>query len=87
MVYSDSPPYDILKNDLIDFELMQDMKRFARFWDIVYNSGNFQKSCELLFKDGKVFENFLILVNGYIKEVNRLIRFLLIELQNFYSNI
>ena len=58
MVYSDSPPYDILKNDLIDFELMQDMKRFARFWDIVYNSGNFQKSCELLFKDGKVFENF-----------------------------
>ena len=37
---------------------MQDMKRFARFWDIVYNSGNFVKSSKLLFKDGKVFENF-----------------------------
>uniref|UniRef100_UPI0040477454 DUF4080 domain-containing protein n=1 Tax=Aliarcobacter sp. TaxID=2321116 RepID=UPI0040477454 len=58
MVYNDSPPYDILKNDLIDFSLMQDMKRFARFWDIVYNSGNFQKTTELLFSDGKVFENF-----------------------------
>jgi hypothetical protein len=58
MVYSDTPPYDILKNDLIDFALMQDMKRFARFWDIVYNSGNFQKSTKLLFVDGKVFENF-----------------------------
>ena len=58
MVYSDTPPYDILKNDLIDFALMQDMKRFARFWDIVYNSGNFQKTTKLLFKDGKVFENF-----------------------------
>lgn len=58
MVYSDTPPYDILKNDLIDFALMQDMKRFARFWDIVYNSGNFQKTTKLLFKKGKVFDNF-----------------------------
>ncbi len=58
MVYNDSPPYDILKNDLINFSLMQEMKRFARFWDIVYNSGNFQKTTALLFEDGKVFENF-----------------------------
>lgn len=58
MVYNDSPPYDILKNDLIDFSLMQTMKRFARFWDIVYNSGNFQKTTALLFQDGKVYENF-----------------------------
>lgn len=58
MVYNDSPPYDILKNDLISFSLMQEMKRFARFWDIVYNSGNFQKTTTLLFEDGKVFENF-----------------------------
>ena len=58
MVYSDLPPYDILKNDLISFEQMQELKRFARFWDIVYNSGNFQKTTALLFEDGKVFENF-----------------------------
>lgn len=58
MVYNDSPPYDILQNDLISFSKMQEMKRFARFWDIIYNSGNFKKSCELLFEDGKVFENF-----------------------------
>ncbi|MBP7769724.1 MAG: DUF4080 domain-containing protein [Aliarcobacter sp.] len=61
MVYNDSPPYDILKNDLINFSLMQDMKRFARFWDIIYNSGNFQKTTALLFKDGKVYENFYAL--------------------------
>jgi hypothetical protein len=58
MVYNDAPPYDILKNDLISFDLMQEMKRFARFWDIVYNSGNFQKTTVLLFSDGKVYENF-----------------------------
>ena len=58
MVYNDSPPYDILQNDLISFSLMQEMKRFARFCDIVYNSGNFQKTTALLFEDGKVYENF-----------------------------
>jgi len=58
MVYNPNPPYDILKNNQIDFSLMQDMKRFARFWDIVYNSGNFIKTSKLLFKDGKVFDNF-----------------------------
>lgn len=59
MVYNPNPPYDILQNNLISFELMQEMKRFARFWDIVYNSGNFMKTSKLLFEDGKVYENFL----------------------------
>jgi hypothetical protein len=58
MVYSDLPPYDILQNSLISFALMQKMKRFARFWDIVYNSGNFKKIVVYLFSDGKVFDGF-----------------------------
>lgn len=58
MVYSDKPPYDILQNDLIPFKEMQKMKRFARFWDMVYNSGNFKKSATLLWKEGKVYEGF-----------------------------
>jgi hypothetical protein len=58
MVYNDSPPYDILQNDLISFAQMQELKRFARFWDLIYNSGNFQKTTALLFEDGKVYENF-----------------------------
>lgn len=58
MVYSNKTPYDILKNNLISFEMMQKMKRFARFWDMVYNSGNFKHSSALLFENGKVFEGF-----------------------------
>ena len=34
------------------------MKRFARFWDLTYNSGNFKKSLPLLWKGESVFENF-----------------------------
>jgi len=62
MVYSDIPPYDILKNSQLSFEDIQIMKRFARFWDLFYNSGNFKRSVKLLWDDGtqapKVFKNF-----------------------------
>jgi radical SAM superfamily enzyme YgiQ (UPF0313 family) len=51
MVYSDEPPYDILCNDLIDYATMQEMKRFARYWDMVYNSGNFKHTVRLLMDD------------------------------------
>jgi len=58
MVYSDIPPYDILKNSELSFEDIQIMKRFARFWDLTYNSGNFKKTMPLFWKDESVFENF-----------------------------
>jgi len=51
MVYDEEPPYEILKTCLFDFETMQRMKRFARYWDIVANSGNFKKTLALLFSD------------------------------------
>ncbi len=58
MVYSDIPPYDILANDMIPFEQMQVMKRFARFWDLVYNSGNFTKTFALLVENKSVYTTF-----------------------------
>ncbi|ATB69685.1 radical SAM domain protein [Sulfurospirillum diekertiae] len=58
MKYCDKPPYDILQNNLIPFKEMQKMKRFARFWDMVYNSGNFKKSAIHLWHDGKVYDGF-----------------------------
>ncbi len=58
MVYSDIPPYDILKNNVLSFNEIQIMKRFARFWDLTYNSGNFKNSITLVWQDKSVFENF-----------------------------
>lgn len=48
MVFSASPPYEILCNKDISFTQMQKMRRFARFWDLVANSGNFIKTLPLL---------------------------------------
>lgn len=61
MIYSDIPPYDILKNSELSFKEIQIMKRFARFWDLTYNSANFKQTMPLLWKDESVFENFYAL--------------------------
>ncbi len=58
MVYSDIPPYDILANNLIPFNKMQEMKRFSRFWDLIYNSGNFTKTFNLLIENRSVYTTF-----------------------------
>ncbi len=52
MIYSDSPPYEILSNSLIDFPSMQRLRRFARFWDLIGNSGNFLESSRLILHHG-----------------------------------
>ncbi|MDQ7004369.1 MAG: radical SAM protein [Ghiorsea sp.] len=58
MIYSDIPPYDILRNSKLSFEDIQKMKRFARFWNLYYNSGNFTRSIKMLWQGRSVFESF-----------------------------
>jgi radical SAM superfamily enzyme YgiQ (UPF0313 family) len=48
MVYDPHPPYEILQNRTIDFPTMQRLRRFARYWDLVANSGNFVETTPLL---------------------------------------
>jgi radical SAM superfamily enzyme YgiQ (UPF0313 family) len=48
MKYSANPPYEILQNKLIPFAEMQRLRRFAKYWDLVGNSGNFVETTPLL---------------------------------------
>jgi hypothetical protein len=52
MIYSPLPPYEILQNRLIPFAAMQRLRRFARYWDLVGNSGNFADTLPLFWADG-----------------------------------
>ncbi len=52
MKYSPAPPYEILENRDISFTEMQRMRRFARYWDLVANSGNFVATLALLWQHG-----------------------------------
>ena len=53
MVYNPHPPYEILQNKLIDFATMQRLRRFARYWDLVGNSGNFIETTPLIWSVGR----------------------------------
>jgi radical SAM superfamily enzyme YgiQ (UPF0313 family) len=50
MRYHPHPPYEILQNRLIDFATMQRLRRFAKYWDLVANSGNFVETTPLLWR-------------------------------------
>ncbi|MDB6139005.1 MAG: rimO 2 [Verrucomicrobiaceae bacterium] len=52
MIYAPHPPYEILVTRDIAFSDMQRMRRFARYWDIVANSGNFTGTLALLWRGG-----------------------------------
>lgn len=46
--YSPDAPYNILCSDLIDFKTMQGLTRFARYWEMVANTGRFSHTLPLL---------------------------------------
>jgi radical SAM superfamily enzyme YgiQ (UPF0313 family) len=58
MVFDPYPPYTVLSTREIDFPTMQRLVRFARYWDLVANSGRFANTViEIM---GKApFENFM----------------------------
>lgn len=48
MVYSNHPPFQILRNKNLDFATLQQMNRFAKFWDLYANSGVFKRFVDVL---------------------------------------
>lgn len=72
MVYSDSPPYEILRTGAIDFPTMQRLKRFAFVWDRLVNRGNLNQTVPLLwgssgpFRPVLAFADALYAQNGQV---------------------
>ncbi len=60
MKYAPYPPYQILSTSLIDFFTMQRLVRFARYWDLIANSGRFKNALPLILED-QPFERFMLL--------------------------
>lgn len=58
MVYSAAPPYEILSTKCIDFAQMQRLRRLARYWDMIANSGNFIETLPLVWGAGSPFAGF-----------------------------
>lgn len=57
MVYQEHPPFQILSTRTMPFDRLQKMNRFAHFWDLIANSGNFRKTMEALHQRSKLRED------------------------------
>src|SRR5690606_9965425 len=69
LVFDPAPPYSILATDRIDFQQMQQLVRFARYWDLVANSGRFSNTLPVLL--GKTpFANFMRFSNWLFRNVD-----------------
>jgi hypothetical protein len=51
MVYSTHAPYEILQTNLIPFEQMQRVQRFARYWNLTVNNGQFINTAPLIWNN------------------------------------
>ncbi|WLI88776.1 DUF4080 domain-containing protein [Massilia sp. R2A-15] len=58
MVFDPYPPYTILATNTIDFATMLRLVRFARYWDLVANSGRFVNTINTMLGDAP-FANFM----------------------------
>jgi radical SAM superfamily enzyme YgiQ (UPF0313 family) len=72
MVYHALPPYEILQTKLIDFATLQRLRRFAKYWDLVGNSGNFVETTPLIWSDAaSPFHSFLRWSDWLYARINR----------------
>jgi hypothetical protein len=56
--YNPKAPYNILSTDRVDFASMQRVNRFARYWDMIGNSGRFKNTLPMLLSNAP-FERFM----------------------------
>lgn len=61
--FSPQPPYPILATDRIDAATMRRLARFARYWDLLANSGRFRRTLPLLLGEAP-FARFLAFSDG-----------------------
>jgi len=60
--FNPESPYNILRTRDIDFNTMQSVNRFARYWDMIANSGRFNHTLPLILQD-TAFNGFMLLSN------------------------
>ncbi len=64
------PPYNILSNRDVSFHDLQQMNRFARYWDMLGNSGRFTHSLPMLIDDNP-FDRFMQLTDWLFEQTGQ----------------
>ncbi len=60
MIFNPNPPYTVLSTKQMDSQTLFRINRFARYWDMIANSGRFSSTLPAIL-DKKPFDNFMAL--------------------------
>ena len=65
------PPFNILSTNRVSFPTMQRINRFARYWDMVANSGRFKYSLPHILSD-KPFDDFMAITEWIFNKTGQI---------------
>ncbi|MCI2284185.1 B12-binding domain-containing radical SAM protein [Colwellia sp. MSW7] len=65
------PPFNILSTDRVSFATMQRINRFARYWDMIGNSGRFKYSLPHVLSD-KPFDDFMAITEWIFNKTGQI---------------
>lgn len=65
------PPFNILSTDRVSFATMQRINRFARYWDMIGNSGRFKYALPHILSD-EPFDNFMAITEWIFNKTGQI---------------
>ncbi|WP_394200691.1 B12-binding domain-containing radical SAM protein [Marinagarivorans algicola] len=78
------PPFNILSTDRVGFSTMQKINRFARYWDMIGNSGRFKYTLPHVLSD-KPFDEFMAITQWIYDKTGQSHNISLKKLYEFFS--
>jgi len=86
LVFNPNPPFSILSSDVIDYQSVQKINRFARYWDLIGNSGRFKNTLGLLLGE-QPFNSFAVLTDSLFARSAQTHKISLLRLYDFVFDI
>jgi len=86
LVFNPNSPFSIVSSDTVTYRDVQEMNRFARYWDLIGNSGRFKHSLSLLMGD-MPFQQFGQLAKSLFARTNQTHKISLLRLYDFVFDI
>lgn len=86
LAFNPNPPFSIVSSDQVSFSDVQFIGRFARYWDLIGNSGRFKQTLPLLLEEAP-FERFSLLTNSLFERSRQTHKISLLRLFDFVYDI
>lgn len=86
LAFNPNPPFSIVSSDTVDYVSVQEMNRFARYWDLIGNSGRFKKTLPLLLTE-LPFENFQVIAQALYSRTGQTHKISLLRLYDIIFSI